>query len=91
MMLTQEQINSFNTEGYLLIPNILNDEEVAFLRSQILSIFETGEWKKSTYNTAQEHLNYIYSRPESFYKWLKERKSNDELQKRVEEQSFKLC
>lgn len=50
-MLSKEQIDFFNREGYLLIPGILSQAEVAELRKKILDIFESGKWKESEFNT----------------------------------------
>lgn len=60
MKLTQQQLNDFNQKGFLLVPNVLSLEEVTFLRKRISEIFETGEWKKSTYNT-ERVLAEVYS------------------------------
>ena len=59
-MLSKEQINSFYDRGYLLIPNVLNSSEIEYLRTRICSIFETGEWKKSKYNT-ETVLSDVYN------------------------------
>lgn len=47
----ESQKQFFSDKGYLIVPNVLSTEEVAFMRKRILGIFETGEWKKSAYNT----------------------------------------
>ncbi|MCF8424759.1 MAG: phytanoyl-CoA dioxygenase family protein [Bacteroidia bacterium] len=59
-MLTTEQINSFTENGYVLIPNVLSEKEVVFLRTRILEIFSTDEWKKSPFNT-QRVLSDVYN------------------------------
>lgn len=53
MRLTQQQIDTFNEKGFLVVPNVLSTDEVAQLRSRILEIFGTDEWKKSAFNTSQ--------------------------------------
>lgn len=53
MRLTQQQINDFNEKGFLVVPNVLTADETSKLRSRILEIFSSEEWKKSPYNTSQ--------------------------------------
>ena len=59
MRLTQQQINDFKEKGYLVIPNVLNSDEVQLLRKRIIEIFDSGEWKKSPFNT-QKVLAQVY-------------------------------
>lgn len=50
-MLSQDKIDFFKREGYIVIPGVLSSEEVAHMRKRVMAIFEAGEWKKSAYNT----------------------------------------
>ncbi len=62
MRLTHQQINDFNEQGYLLVPNILSVEEIQYLRKRISEIFTSGEWQKSKFNSSQvlaEVYNYF--------------------------------
>jgi ectoine hydroxylase-related dioxygenase (phytanoyl-CoA dioxygenase family) len=59
-MLSDEQIENFRNDGYLIVPNILTSDEVSFLRNRITTIFNSDEWKKSVYNTAQV-LSDVYN------------------------------
>lgn len=49
--LSEEQVNFFHENGYLLVPNVLSKEEVTWLRTRMLNILGSGDWKKSPYNT----------------------------------------
>jgi len=59
-ILDPEKINFFRENGYLIVPNVLSDEQVDYLRSRILNIFSSGEWKKSEYNT-ERVLSDVYN------------------------------
>jgi len=59
-MLTPAQIESFQKNGYLLVPGVLTAQEVAFMRKRVLDIFDSGEWKRSPYNT-ENVLTDIYN------------------------------
>lgn len=59
-MISEEQKLHFREKGFLLIPGILTKEEVGFLRKRILQIFDTGDWKKSPYNT-ERVLSDVYN------------------------------
>ena len=50
-MVSSEQIRSVKENGYLIVPNVLTDEQVKHLRSRISGIFTLGEWQKSQFNT----------------------------------------
>jgi hypothetical protein len=50
-MITAEQKKQFEEKGYLLVPGVMSKEEVAEMRKKVLHIFDSGEWKKSPYNT----------------------------------------
>jgi ectoine hydroxylase-related dioxygenase (phytanoyl-CoA dioxygenase family) len=50
-MLSADQKKHFEEKGYLLVPGVLNKDEVAQIRAKVLEIFDTGAWKKSPYNT----------------------------------------
>ena len=50
-MLTQDQKMFFEREGYLLVPGVLTGAEVLGIRTRILDIFRSGDWKKSPFNT----------------------------------------
>ncbi len=50
-MLTTEQKKHFEEKGYLMVPGVLSKEEVAQIRAKVLHIFDSGEWKKSPFNT----------------------------------------
>lgn len=63
-MLTAEQKAFFFENGYISIPNVLSPEIVAELRSKILTIFKTNDWKKVEYNTEQVLCNIFNSYPE---------------------------
>ena len=60
MQLSKAQIQSFKENGYLIIPNVLSADQIQFLRKRIMAIFETGEWKKSPYNT-EKVLSDVYN------------------------------
>jgi hypothetical protein len=62
MRLTTQQINDFHEKGFLVVPNLLSSEEVQYLRTRILEIFESGEWQKSEFNSPKvlaEVYNYF--------------------------------
>lgn len=62
--LSPEQVAFFEKNGYILIPDVLSNEEIQHLRKRILYIFETGDWKKSPYNTERVMANVFDTFPE---------------------------
>lgn len=59
-MITEEQKKHFKDKGFLLVPGILSNEEVTFLRKRILQIFNSQDWKISPYNT-ERVLSDVYN------------------------------
>lgn len=63
-MLSSEQKTFFLENGYLIIPNVLSQETVSDLRTKILEVFKSGEWKKEEFNTNQVLCNVFNTFPE---------------------------
>ncbi len=59
-MSNDKNIEFFNKNGYLIIPNVLSLSTVETLRSKILDIFSTGGWKSSEFNT-EKVLSDVYN------------------------------
>ena len=72
-MLSQTEIDFFDTNGYLVIPGVLDQQTVSGLRSRILSIFESEEWKKSAFNSSQILAKVFDDFPEFIETILNER------------------
>ena len=49
----------YEENGYLIVRNVLTEEQVAFLRKRFLGIWETDEWKVCESNT-ERNLVDIY-------------------------------
>jgi ectoine hydroxylase-related dioxygenase (phytanoyl-CoA dioxygenase family) len=58
-LLTQKDIDKFYEEGYVIVRNVWNAEEVAYLKSFFKEKFASGFWKVSEYNSATI-INDIY-------------------------------
>lgn len=58
-MVTAEQKQFYEDNGYLIIKNVLSKEDIAFLRKRILEIFDSGEWKACESNT-EKNLVDVY-------------------------------
>ncbi|MFN8278598.1 MAG: phytanoyl-CoA dioxygenase family protein [Chitinophagales bacterium] len=50
-MLTQEQKDFYEKNGFLKVPKLYSKEQIAAIRTGLLRIFSTDDWKKNPYNT----------------------------------------
>ncbi len=51
MRLTEQQVKDFHTEGYLFLPNLFSESEVAALRQEALGIYDTDRkeiWREKS-------------------------------------------